>query len=613
MARWIGPEHDHIDAVLAAADAWRGRCFLADGSLFGDENLWTLDNVRELKSRFHDDSIKSRGRFLDRLEEQLNIVSSQVKKLAAESLWFVHLFLHHGAMRPETKLDNIKRVWEWSGSSLPNSDHLNQRALMGVAKTGPAYMTRPDRELGFLCHVLERWRSESEPRRSELMAEVPPWSFVAWLDETDNSDWRQIRHAILYFLFPDHLERSISFPHKRRIVEAFSDRLPEEIRPESQDSPMVDVDRALYELRKGFEKEYGKRELDFYHPPLAEQWGWLPSDSQDRDMDPSDGHRPSEALALNSILYGSPGTGKTYATARRCVEICDGKAEWSDTDIRRRYGELIKEGRVEFVTFHQSYGYEEFVEGLRPETGEGAGFRLVAKDGVLKRIAERARESEGRLPHVLVIDEINRANVSKVLGELVTLLEEDKREGAENETAVTLPYSGERFTLPANLHVLGTMNTADRSIALLDTALRRRFEFDEMLPRPELLETVDGIDLPKVLRTINARLEYLIDRDHLIGHAWFMGAETKADVDHVMRRKIIPLIAEYFHDDWNKVHAVLGGSGDFVRRERLPSPPGLDEDTGEERYRWTVLKRFEDGAYDRLVFVKAPDAETEAE
>ena len=320
----------------------------------------------------------------------------------------------------------------------------------------------------------------------------------------------------------------------------------------------------------------------------------------------------TDRFPLNTILYGPPGTGKTYATARRCVEICDGLA--SDGGVRGRYDALVEEGRVTFVTFHQSYGYEEFVEGLRPETGEGAGFRLVAKDGVLKRIAERARKSEDHLAHVLVIDEINRANISKVMGELVTLLEEDKREDAENETAVTLPYSNEpSFTLPANLHILGTMNTADRSIALLDTALRRRFELEEMSPNPDLLNTVDGIDLPAVLGAINARLEWLLDRDHLIGHAWFMGTKTKADVDRVMRRKIIPLIAEYFHDDWEKVRAVLGGGDDFVQRERLDPPPGLDDDTGEERYRWTVRDSFAADAYGRLVSGRAPDAETEAE
>ena len=146
---------------------------------------------------------------------------------------------------------------------------------------------------------------------------------------------------------------------------------------------------------------------------------------------------------LNTILYGPPGTGKTYATSRRCIEICDGHAEPSIEGIRSRYRELVGAGRVEFITFHQSYGYEEFVEGLRPDTGPGgpaegeedgreelgAGFRLVPTDGVLKRIANRARESataiitSERKPYVLVIDEINRANVSKVMGELVTLLE----------------------------------------------------------------------------------------------------------------------------------------------------------------------------------------------
>ena len=139
-----------------------------------------------------------------------------------------------------------------------------------------------------------------------------------------------------------------------------------------------------------------------------------------------------ETTPQNIILYGPSGTGKTYATFRRCVEICDGKEnteDMSDEEVRRRYGELVAEKRVKFVTFHQSYGYEEFVEGLRPdEDSAGVGFRLVATDGVLKRIAEHAKRERG-LPHVLVIDEINRANISKVMGELVTLLEEDKREG----------------------------------------------------------------------------------------------------------------------------------------------------------------------------------------
>ena len=327
---------------------------------------------------------------------------------------------------------------------------------------------------------------------------------------------------------------------------------------------------------------------------------------------PRVGQQPdTSTTALNVVLYGPPGTGKTYKTAQRCVEICDQSND--DHDVRERYRDLVADGQVEFVTFHQSYGYEEFVEGLRPAVADvgGAGFRLEAVPGVLKRIADRARGDEE--PYVLVIDEINRANISKVMGELITLLEEDKREGAENEIAVTLPHSGERFTLPSNLHILGTMNTADRSIALIDTALRRRFEFEEMAPRPDLLDVVEGIDLPKALTTINERLEYLIDRDHLIGHAWLMKAANKDDVDRVMRRKVIPLIAEYFYDDWRKVRAVLGNAHDFVSGKRLNRPPGLDDLDADERSRWTVKEPpYPQSAYDRLIRGQTSSADTDA-
>ena len=219
--------------------------------------------------------------------------------------------------------------------------------------------------------------------------------------------------------------------------------------------------------------------------------------------------------------------------------------------------------------------------------------RLIAGDDETAPAEAVAGEPE---QFVLIIDEINRANISKVFGELITLIEPDKRLGMANALSLTLPYSKKRdFGVPANLHIVGTMNTADRSIALLDTALRRRFTFREMAPRIDLLGTMDGIDLRVVLTAINDRIEYLIDREHCIGHAFFMGCQNREAIELVMRDKVIPLLQEYFFEDWGRIKAVLGDG--FIGSRKIAPPPNFE---GDDRDSWFVREPFLSDAFERL-------------
>lgn len=220
----------------------------------------------------------------------------------------------------------------------------------------------------------------------------------------------------------------------------------------------------------------------------------------------------------------------------------------------------------EFITFHQSFSYEDFIEGIKPaveEDSEGA-LRFRIQDGVFKRIAERARRDPEN-KYALFIDEINRGNVSAIFGELITLIEDSKRAGQAEALEVTLPYSKEKFSVPANLHLIGTMNTADRSVEALDTALRRRFTFEEMLPNLDIAELdypIYGYSAAEILKTINLRIEKLLDREHCIGHAYFIGKDESSIISSFYKN-IIPLLQEYFFGDYGKIGLVLGKG--FVR------------------------------------------------
>ena len=258
-----------------------------------------------------------------------------------------------------------------------------------------------------------------------------------------------------------------------------------------------------------------------------------------------------EIKMKNILLYGVPGVGKTHNIGKLIRLIEEGRGQKVIFDLLRtnEKSEVIDtldlEDRVSFVTFHQSFGYEDFIEGFRPN--ENGQIELV--DGVFKRLCVEARENKEQ-NYYLVIDEINRGNISKIFGELITLIEEDKRDIYE----VTLPYSKEKFSVPSNIYIIGTMNSTDKSIALIDVALRRRFTFLKMEPNVELIEYGKA---KEIFNALNEKLGDKLDSEHLIGHSYFMNVESDEDLEFVIEYKIKPLLEEYFYGDNDGLDEIL--------------------------------------------------------
>ena len=316
------------------------------------------------------------------------------------------------------------------------------------------------------------------------------------------------------------------------------------------------------------------------------------------------------AFPKNLIFFGAPGTGKTFRTVNQAVAICEKKSleeidKMPREELTKKYRELVGGGYIRFVTFHQSYSYEDFVIGIFPTVygSENKGdIKYEVRSGIFKTLCGAAEDAPHK-NYVLIIDEINRGNISRVFGELITLIEDSKRKGESEETTALLPYFDEKnirtFTVPSNVYIIGTMNTADRSIQHVDTALRRRFVFKEILPDTSLFEktniTAQGktLNIKTLLEKINARIKQYYDREHVIGHAYLMPLLKEGLTDdeklkllgELFHDRIIPLLQDYFFEDYSKIQKVLGEEEETSRSTSLIwkiSDGPTDEDEGRK-------------------------------
>jgi 5-methylcytosine-specific restriction protein B len=448
-------EHD-ANSIYEVAKILRDRCLQADGSiLWENANIWTLQNLESIHSGFVAAPDSSDRSFLEKFRDQVTPKGNDVIRLAAELVTIYFLFPSN--VGQEKKLEIVGEVLGWANEALPAGNPITPAFLRGIGGGGQGYNTRRPFEIAFLIEFSLMWKRLPEQERSSALND--PWIFMDILDGLEGSETRQIRHMLLHILFPESFERIASNEHKRRIANTFTSMLDE-------DAP-DELDRRLLAIRSKLEKLLNRRDLDFYRTPLVEVWN--------DQGDGPDGSAPLEVLNHKKqiILYGPPGTGKTYQAdliADRLIRPAI-LASFGPDKYFKNLDLVDKEiqSRIHSLQFHPAYGYEDFIRGLHINGSGGTEYRL----GALPLLIDNITKDDPAIPHVLILDEINRTDLSRTLGECFSLLENRNKK-------IVLPGRdsfGNLMTLcmPNNLYIIGTMNLIDQSVEQIDFALRRRF------------------------------------------------------------------------------------------------------------------------------------------
>ena len=574
-----------------AAELFKDNALLGNDSIFTPGTpIWTPDLLGELRTRFLERPNEGPGGTFQKLERQLVGSPLRVYQLLAEVCYFVYLMPH--GIKWETKQERVNRVLGWSGREMKMPNDRIPGLVPGLATIGGAFVRGLPCYLGFLIEFVEQWKEQTQ---DEIEVRLHyPWLFREFVMGVNfRSEFLRLpgngartsvqRHATLHLVHPDTFEGIVSDGHK--IV--LTDRLNRYVTDID-----ADVDRKIWQIRRAIEDERGK-DFDFYDDDILELWNPFTNSPIEKNGEQPQPNQDLQALAKETyltvdflenikllleekrqvIFQGPPGTGKTFV-AQELSRFLAGS-----------------EGRVSLVQFHPSYAYEDFVQGFRPTLQDGqAGFEL--RDGPLLVAAEQARQEPDK-SHYLVIDEINRGNLAKVFGELYFLLE-------YRDAEMKLQYSDKPFSLPQNLFIIGTMNTADRSIALVDLALRRRFYFEEFHPDKEPVKSVlrkwlkakvPGMEwVADVVEEANRRLS---DDPHAaIGPSYFMreGLDDRG-VERIWQHSVLPYLEERLFGDGDRLsqfdlkslkRLVSGQQGDETDPGQDAVPAAGDETGGAE-------------------------------